>query len=316
MKFSVLMSIYDKDVPEALQECLGSLVAQTLPADQVLIVQDGPSGNELCSIVQEYVVKLPIEVVPLRHNIGLGGALRIGIERCRFDVIARMDADDICAPDRFEKQIAFLRGHPETDVVGTSIREFESDVSHCVSERCPPKNHEAIIARAKRRNPINHMTVMFRKAAVLAAGSYRPFTGFEDYDLWVRMLMQGARFHNIEEALVFARCGNGMQLRRGGLEYLVRELKLLRSFHASGFLSAVEVVQSALLRIPARLLPVSIRGEMYRRFLRNNPKPVHSVVAGPERTYRGKASEPCSTSRNSSPPPPWESGARGDHKLN
>jgi glycosyltransferase involved in cell wall biosynthesis len=268
MTMSVLMSIYGKDAPLALRQCLESLVAQKLPASQIVIVQDGPLGSELQSVIHEHRAKLPIEAVPLPHNVGLGGALRLGIERCRFDVIARMDADDICAPNRFEKQMAYLRAHPEVDVVGASIREFDSDPSHALSERRLPTTHDAIAAYARRRNPVNHVTVMFRKAAVLAAGSYRSLGGFEDYDLWVRMLMLGARFSNMEESLVFVRCGNGMQLRRGGLRYLGRELKLFRSFHAAGFINSFELFQNALLRAPARLLPASIRTGIYRRFLR------------------------------------------------
>jgi glycosyltransferase involved in cell wall biosynthesis len=176
MDLSVLMSVYSKDDPAALCQCLESLVAQTLPANEVVIVQDGPLGDDLQNAIREYRSKLPIETVPLPHNVGLGGALGVGVGRCRFDVIARMDADDICALNRFEKQITYLRAHPEIDVVGSSIREFNSDPLHPLSERRLPNTHEAIAAYARGRNPVNHMTAVFRKAAVLAAGTTDPLT--------------------------------------------------------------------------------------------------------------------------------------------
>ena len=273
IKFSVLMSVYHRESPKYLAQSLDSLVAQTRLADEVVIVKDGVLGSELDQVISRYSEKVPIVTLDLQVNRGLGRALRAGVEHCRFEWIARMDSDDICLPGRFEQQSAFLEIHPEIDVLGSSISEFDCDPRSQVSLRRLPEEDSAIRSFSKFRNPVNHMTVMFRKQAVLEAGNYQEVTGFEDYDLWVRMLMLGARFHNLQEPLILVRCGNGMQRRRGGLGYLRRELRLLRSFHASGFISTFELAQNALLRAPARMVPASIRAEMYRRFLRNKVVP-------------------------------------------
>jgi glycosyltransferase involved in cell wall biosynthesis len=279
-KLSVLMPVYKDESATFLRESLESLVAQTLPADEIVIVEDGPIGADVRNVIAEYCARLPIEIVELPLHKGLGVALRIGVERCRFNVIARMDADDICLPDRFERQLKFLIGHPNVDVLSTAVREFDRDPALSFSERRLPITHDAIADWAKRRNPVNHMTVMFRKNAVLAAGNYQVASGFEDYSLWVRMLMNGAQFHNLEEPLVFARTGHGMQKRRGGVAYLCRELQLLQSFRQMGFLTHFELFANILARVPVRLLPVFIRARIYGTFLRNCslPSPPPAVI--------------------------------------
>lgn len=278
LKFSVLMSIYHRESPTYLAQSLDSLVVQTRPADEVVIVKDGVLGSELDQVISRYSERLPMVTLDLRINRGLGRALRAGVEHCRFEWIARMDSDDICLPGRFKRQLDFLEIHPEIDVLGSGISEFDQDPSSQISLRCLPEEDSAIRSFSKFRNPVSHVTVMFRKQAVLEAGNYQEIIGFEDYDLWVRMLMLGARFHNLQECLVFARCGNGMQRRRGGLGYLRRELRLLRSFHASGFISTFELVRNALLRAPARMVPASFRAEIYRRFLRSQVEPARTVT--------------------------------------
>lgn len=267
MNFSVLVSVYHGELPAYLARSLDSLVSQTLPADQVVIVKDGPLGEGLEGVLAQYLTRLPITFVELERNRGLSEALQIGLDHCRFDLIARMDTDDVCAAQRFEKQVDFLARHPEIDVLGSSIVEFDTDPSHRNSIRCPPERHDEIRAFAQTRCPMNHVTVMYRKQAVLAAGGYRP-VGLEDYDLWVRMLMNGSRFHNLSEPLVFVCCGSGMQGRRGGLAYARREIALFWSFRKAGFLTLGGFLCNILRRTPLRLLPRVLRSWVYRDFLR------------------------------------------------
>ena len=127
-----------------------------------------------------------------------------------------MDTDDIAMPERFEKQLAVFKKYPDIDVVGAWINEFEDNVSNIKSVRKLPELPDDIRQFAKRRNPINHPVVMFRKSAVLAAGGYRHFPLFEDYYLWIRMLMNGAKFYNIQESLLYFRFSPEMFKRRGG----------------------------------------------------------------------------------------------------
>lgn len=269
MKLSVLMSVYQKESPEFLRQSLESLAAQTVQADEVVIVKDGPLGAALDAAIDSWRGKLPIVTARLEKNAGLGPALNAGLRQCRGDLVARMDADDICVRDRIEKQLAFLEQNPEADVVGGAIGEFHSDCEKIESVRRMPCSAEALDKAARWRNPLNHMTVMFRKASVLAAGSYQACPGFEDYDLWARMLMRGGRLHNLQDVLVYVRCGNGMQRRRGGLPYLQEESALQHRFLKMGFLSRGQFLLNLIARAPVRVAPVSFRAAFYRLLLRH-----------------------------------------------
>ena len=271
MKLSVLMSVYRKESPEFLRQSLESLVAQTIRADEVVIVKDGPLGTELDATIDSHCGTLPIVSVQLGNNAGLGPALNAGLRRCRGDLVARMDSDDICLRDRFEKQLAFLEQNPDADVVGGAIAEFHADCTKIESIRRMPSSAELLGRIARSRNPLNHMTVMFRKVSVLAAGNYRSYWGFEDYDLWARMLMRGGRLYNLEDVLVYVRCGNGMQQRRGGLQYLREEIRLQQRFLKIGFLTKPQFLLNLVTRAPVRIVPLPLRSVFYQQILRQKP---------------------------------------------
>jgi glycosyltransferase involved in cell wall biosynthesis len=272
-RFSVLMPVYSRESPEYLVESLRSLAVQSRPADEILIVKDGPIGDALEAVIAMYSTELPIVPLQLAENRGLGFALAIGVENCKFEIIARMDGDDISVPERFERQVGFLETHPEVDAISATVREFNGDPAVCTSERRLPSEHVSILAFAKRRCPLNHMAVVFRKSAVLAAGNYQSRFRQEDYDLWVRMLMNGSKFHNLGDLGVLARCGNGMQSRRGGWGYLRHEASLFWHFRSLGFLCTLEVLFNVGLRVPVRLLPPALRSLLYRVFVRRSTDP-------------------------------------------
>jgi O104-antigen biosynthesis beta-1,3-galactosyltransferase len=273
MQLSVLMPVYSKESPAHLRQCLESLAAQTLPADEVVLVEDGPLGRSLHATIADYRAVLPIVSLPLPTHGGLGVALRAGLLICRGDYVARMDADDICVPDRFQRQVDFLDCNPQVDVVGSAIEEFSESRKAARSIRCLPASGRALMRFAQSRNPLNHMTVMFRRASVLAAGSYQHFPGFEDYHLWSRMLSLGHRLHNLEVILVQVRCGNAMQSRRGGLAYLKREVAFQLFLHEVGLVAAPGCIRNILLRTPIRLVPARFRQAVYQRFLRDRLTP-------------------------------------------
>ena len=266
---SVLMSVYNKETPEFLRQSLESLGAQTLPADEIVLVEDGPIGEDLASVIASFRASLPILSVKLPVNSGLGIALRAGLDECHGEFVARMDSDDISVRRRFEKQFVFLEEHPEVDVVGGAIAEFDDDRSTPRAIRRLPASGASLFKFAKHRNPLNHMTVMFRKAPVIAAGSYKPCAAFEDYYLWSRMLIGGCILHNLEDILVYARCGNGMQNRRGGLGYVRREIGMELMLCEMGFLSRIECIRNIAVRTPVRLIPHQLRALAYRGFLRD-----------------------------------------------
>lgn len=257
-KFSVLLSIYYKETPSYLSLALYSIWEnQNQRPSEIVIVKDGSLTEELDQVIDTFSKIAPVKCLSLDKNYGLGIALAKGVEQCTNEIIARMDTDDIAQPDRFEKQVNFLLKHPEYDVVGSNIAEFNQSANDIVSYRKVPEKANEIALFAKRRNPMNHMSVVFRKEAVINAGNYIPFPGYEDYYLWVRMLQNGSKFYNIQENLILARIGNNMLARRQGKEFFMQELKLQKKFYKIGFLNRFDYFLNVLLRATPRLFPIS-----------------------------------------------------------
>jgi len=265
MTFSALLSVYAKEKAAYLHEALHSIETQTLMPDEIVLVKDGPLTPELERIIAEHVrnTAIPYSVIALAKNVGLGEALSHGLKHCTHEWVARMDTDDIALPDRFEKQFAYLEEHPDTDILGGWICEFDSDAAQCDRERRVPSSHEEIVRFAKHRNPLNHMTVVFRKEAISDAGGYKPMNGFEDYYLWMRMLQKKKRFANLPEVIVKVRAGREMIRRRQGWQYAKSEWQLEMAAYRLGFWSPVDIGRNLFTRILPRLLPLVVTEKLY-----------------------------------------------------
>lgn len=268
ISFSVLLSVYFKENPQYFSNALNSIWSdQILKPNEIVLVKDGPLSKELDEVIDSFSKIAPIKCVSLENNCGLGIALAKGLESCSNHIIARMDSDDISQPDRFEKQIKFLIENPKYDVVGSNIAEFNQSVNDIISYRKVPEHANDIASFAKRRNPMNHMSIVFRKKAVLDAGNYIPFQGYEDYYLWVRMMLNGSLFYNIQENLILARVGNNMLARRQGKRYFIQELKLQQEYYRIGYINGANYFLNLFLRSIPRLLPVNGLKYVYK-FLR------------------------------------------------
>jgi len=265
MKLSVLISVYHAEKAEFFKRALESIWdEQTLKPDEIVLVEDGSLTPELYAEIESAKSRMPITSVQLKTNVGLGDALREGIKFCKGEFIARMDTDDISRPNRFKTQMDFLTNNPEFDIVGSWIGEFESDENIIVSHRKTPQKHDDILKFAKKRNPMNHVTVIFRASAVIKAGSYVKSLGFEDYDLWVRMLQQGSLFANIEQDLVAVRIGNGLIGRRRGLFYAANELKFQNQLRKYGFISVTNYLMNVAVRLSSRMMPPYVLRFVYK----------------------------------------------------
>lgn len=269
MEFSVLISVYEKESVSFLKSSLNSILSQSLMPNEIVLVKDGLLGEELNGIIDDYVTRYSIiRTLQLPINRGLGVALNKGLEVCSYDIIARMDTDDIAKNNRFEKQISVFQNDPSVDVVGAWIDEFEENTSTIISTRKLPETHQKIKDLAQYRNPINHPVVMFKKAAVINAGSYQHCPFFEDYYLWIRMLMNGAKFYNIQEALLFFRISSDMFKRRGGWRYVLCEYHFQKTIRDIGYISTFVFVKNIVLHFCVRLVPNSIRAYIYKKILR------------------------------------------------
>jgi glycosyltransferase involved in cell wall biosynthesis len=262
--FSLLIPVYDGDRADHLRRAFRSAVdEQTVRPDEVVIVRDGPVHDELGRCLDELRAASPVPVtfVPLPRNGGLGPALDQGLRASRFDVVARMDADDVSMPHRFEVQLPLIAG---ADIVGAGLLEFSGDTGNVVGRRVPPTGPARIRRYARMHDPFNHPTVVYRRRAVFAAGGYGDLPLMEDYALFARMLAGGARPVNVAEPLVYYRVGATAFKRRGGAGLLRSELRLQREFHRTGFITSPEYVRNVLVRGGYRLVPWWARRAVYR----------------------------------------------------
>lgn len=264
--FSVLLSIYHKENPKFFDCAMTSIaLEQSLKPNEIILVRDGFLTPDLDVILDKWANRLSIlRIISLDKNIGLGGALAIGMDNCSNDLIARMDTDDISQPDRFKMQVHYMQEHSNCDIVGSNVTEFSNNSNIIVSSRLVPSSHTNIIKEAQIRSPFNHPSVMYRKSAVIKAGGYKEYHGFEDYYLWVRMIQNGARCANISEPLVSMRTGYSMLNRRSGISYAVNEVKLQYKFLDLGFITWPIFLKNLVIRIPVRLLPSRFRFYIYK----------------------------------------------------
>jgi glycosyltransferase involved in cell wall biosynthesis len=262
-QFSVLMSLYIREQANFLDQCLRSLKDQTLQADEIIIVLDGPITDELNCVLKKWNKHIPLKIFPQKKNQGLGKALNIGLRECKHELIFRMDTDDICTADRFEKQYKYLKEHPEVDILSCSIEEFNSEPNDLKQIRKPPIK-EKIARYIAIKNPVNHMGVVYKKSKILLSGSYQDLESMEDYYLWLRCFANNQTIDNIQDVLVHARVGNGMLERRSGRSYANSEwilhkykIKLLSSENKT------KLWLIFILRFTSRLLPRSILKALY-----------------------------------------------------
>lgn len=270
-KFSVLMSVYIKENPAFLKEAAESILHQTLQPSEVVIVEDGPLTPELYQVLEELEAQssIPIKRCPLEQNCGLGLALKYGVTQCQYDVIARMDTDDIAVEDRFEQQFKLMETE-NLDLLGGHIAEFIDQPDEIVSYRRVPIKHEDIIVYQRMRSAFNHMTVMFKKEMVLKAGNYEDGLYMEDDLLWLNMISAGARTGNVDQILCKVRVGAGMFERRGGLRYLKLYRQARKRMYERGQISYGEYLKSVLIQVVVALCPGFVRQFIFLKLLRKN----------------------------------------------
>jgi glycosyltransferase involved in cell wall biosynthesis len=276
-EFSLLLPVYNGDSAEFLLRAFtSSVLDQTTPPSEVVLVQDGPVSASIVSAIAELdrSSPVPVKIVILPENRGLAEALTAGLAECSFEVVARMDADDISEPHRFETQLAFVADGYE--LVGSGLHEFyESEHGeHLGIRRTPPVDSAEIARYARFHDPFNHPTVVYTKAAVERAGGYQPLGMMEDYWLFARMLATGSRAVNSPEALVRYRVSSGAYKRRGGFRLLKSEWKLQCAFRRSGFTTFPQFVRNVIVRGGYRLVPESVRRSAYRALIVRDDQPI------------------------------------------
>jgi len=266
--FTLLMAVYAQDNEAFVRPAYASATSeQELPPTRVVIVQDGPVNEGVAHWLEEVSADPKVTVVRLEKNMGLAAALNIGLTHVATDIVARADSDDICLPERFARQIPLMSSG--CDIVGSAIAEFTTDPDHPDVIRHVKTTQAEIERQARLECPFHHPSVVFRKSAVLRAGGYPELKQMEDYPLWARMLMNGARVANLSEVLVYYRVGAGAFHRRGGTTLARSEARLQKEFLAMGFTTRWQYLRNRIVRGPLyRHLPPSLRRFAYHLYER------------------------------------------------
>ena len=267
--FSVSMCVYGKDDPSHFQNAVNSILDQTVKPSEVVLVVDGPVPQELDSVITKFESNLIFKVIRLPQNMGHGVARRTGLDNCKYDLVALMDADDFSVQNRFELQLREFKKNPNLDIVGGNITEFVDYPENIVGKRVVPEFDSQIKEYLKKRCPMNQMTVMFKKASVQKVGGYIDWYCDEDYYLWNRMSLANMMFANIPEILVYVRVGKDMYQRRGGWKYFKSEAKLQWFMLKNKIISLPTYLYNVVIRFCLQvLMPNWLRGFIFQKFAR------------------------------------------------
>ena len=262
----VLMSLYSGSSPADVNVALGSLWAQSQPADQVIVVEDGPLPPALMQMLDKHASEHPeLQRVRLPQNRGLGVALQAGLNVVSTEFVARLDSDDVADPTRLEKQTQFLAEHPDIAVVGTAVVEFDDARFQATGDvlltrtkvRSLAHTHEDLVRYARMNSPLNHPSIMARTAALKAVGGYRDVHYMEDYDLWARLITAGYRLHSMAEPLTFFRT-SAAQVQRRRKKMFAAECQMQRNLVAYGLISRPRAMANVIIRSAYRAIPTSL----------------------------------------------------------
>ena len=265
--FSVVISVYKNDNAKYFYDALNSIIQQSVVPSEIVIVVDGPVGNDISTVLALYSSDPRVRIIKLVDNLGLGAARHIAVQACKNELITVMDADDIAVPERFALQLKEFEAN-NVDVVGGQIEEFTSVPGDLNRFRRVPLSDFDIKKRNRWRQAINHVSIMFKRDAYLRAGGYRSLAKVEDWDLTHRMIVSGSNFKNIPKTLVHVRSNDEQFHRRQGLAYLKEELHLFREMRASGYINDLQFMINCSIRCFSRLLPARFLVLVYKLLLR------------------------------------------------
>jgi GT2 family glycosyltransferase len=256
VELTVFTPIY-RPVQQYFDECVASVLSQSFSNFEYLMINDGPVED--AQRVQRVFADPRIRIITTKMRLGLSGSRNAGLHEARGELIAFIDSDDFCEPDRFRRQIEFLRAHPNHVLVGSSLR-YVDERSRTIGGRVYPERDEDIKPRMVVLNCIAQPTVIARRNALIEAGGYtNDFPFAEDYDLWLRAARLG-KFHNLPEPLVayriHAEAGKNVRLRPALRDSTRVKIAAIRRY---GFRPTIRAIASIaahalLLLLPSRLV--------------------------------------------------------------
>lgn len=253
---SVLVTVYHGTNARDLQRALDSLAAQTRPADNLVIVADGPVGEGVRRVVERQDAR----VIWLPENVGAGPASQAGLSTIDSVYTARLDSDDAAKPTRFAQQLAYLEAHPQCGALGTAVEEFAQEPGDTGKVRALPEDPHAY---ARMNSPVNNPSVMLRTRAVKEVGGYKDVHFMEDYDLYARLIAGGWQVRNLTEALTDFQVTDAQFARRTGREMLAAEAQMQRNLVSYGLITRPRAAFNLAARTAYRALPTGLLRRVY-----------------------------------------------------
>lgn len=269
-KFSVILPVYKKNSYIEFKKSILSIIYQNVMPSEILIIYDGPVSFKIKNFVEKLKKKLPIIVTIIVNpiNVGLGKSLAKAVRLAKFNIVARMDADDESNKLRFYYQLKIMK-KDKPDVLGSNLLElYKKDTKI----RLNPSSNFKIRKYLFFRNPFNHPTVMFKKHSVIKAGNYQNVSYYEDYYLWIRMSFFNFKFMNLNKILCTSTVNNNFISRRSGFKYYKNYLVFLYKCKKINFYNFASILFLAFIRSAVFLLPKSFLNFLYSNFLRSNIK--------------------------------------------
>lgn len=267
-KFSVLLPVYNGDKPELFEMALNSIKNNTEQPTQIVVVVDGLISSSLENVLNLHFDDR-FEIIRINENRGIVNALNTGLIHCSEELVARCDADDENYFKRFELQLKAFEIDPDLSVVGGHIIERGTQSKHY---RKVPIQQDTLSKYIKLRNPLNHMTVMFKKSSIIAVGMYPDIKFREDYALWGTLHGNGYKITNLDEVLVFATGGMDMYKRRGRPSDIPHEFNLQLHLLSSNVINVYEMFFNLFIRVSNMLVGSRFRSLIYSKLLRNKFK--------------------------------------------
>lgn len=269
-QYSILMSVYAGEKAEYLEQSLKSMFDQTYPTDDFVLVCDGPLTEELEEVIRPFEETYPeiFHVIRLEKNVGTGQCANIGMDACKHELIGKMDSDDIALKDRFEKQIRVMSQDPQISLCGGFIQEFQTDTGEAIAVKKTPEEDKDIRQYARRRNPFNNQTLVFKKSLARAIGGYSDIKRCEDYDFVVRMLHNGGIGKNLQEVLVKYRVSADNYERRSNWDNTRSFIAVRWRIFRMGYSGIADFILPSVMQLGIFVLPKSLTGKIYKKFLR------------------------------------------------
>ena len=265
LKISLIIPVYINTTKKNFTECFLSVINQKYLPKQILVCVDGPIKSSLKKYIILLKNKKKIDTFYQVENVGLGKILREAVVKSRFNLIARLDSDDICLNQRFLIQYKFLRKNRNIDMVGGWINEVNKN--KIVFKKILPKSSKEIKKYAILRNPINHPTVMFRKDKILDVGNYEHQPFFEDYLLWIKLIKNNKKIVNLDHSFVQMNIDENFYKRRSGFFYYLMFVKFQLKIYSLNFISIYILIINIFLRL-ILILPFPLNKLFYRTILR------------------------------------------------